>query len=813
MMTILRNKMQCRFLATLTVFTLVITSLTGQAGNIFTADAAAKTAYTITLDKTINNVSTADKIEDGAILHAWCWSFNTIKNNMKQIAQAGYTSVQTSPAGACVVGNGGSKAFANWYWHYQPTDYTVGNYQLGSESEFAAMCDEAHKYGVKIIVDVVANHMTGDQGSISNNYKSIPNWCHTTKEISNWNSRYEVTQLALMSMPDNNTQNKQVQNYIKNYLKKCLSLGADGFRYDAAKHIELPDDSGFGGDFWPTILNNGAEFQYGEILQDSTSRESAYANYMGVTASSYGMKLRDAAGSNNFSANTVNSLDINAPVNRTVTWVESHDNYANAITDWGSSQWMNDEQIKLAWAVIGARKNGTPLFFSRPVGGGGHSWDNRFPGMSQIGDRGSDLFMDDEVAAVNKFRNAMEGLNEYLRNPNGDTKVLMIERGNKGVTIINSNNYDYDLSSVTNLANGTYNNQTDNNNVFQVSNGRITGKLPARSVVVLYDENKPNTSTCIYFKKPANWGNNVNAYIYSENGSQVQTVKAWPGVSMNYDSSTGKYKVSYKEDLNGAKVIFNDGTNQAPGQSQTGFGVVDGGIFDVNGFTGETIQDNPVVTDTPQPTVTVTPSPSDYGKIFFAKPSSWSSKIYAYIYDESGSKVVTNAAWPGVSMTKESNGEYSVSLDSKVTANSKVIFSDGNSQVPGSGQSGWSVVKNGHYTQNGLVNTSPMPSITVTPSPVNGTITVYYKTSWTNAYIHYQLGSGSWTSAPGVKMQSSSYSGYKTFSIDLGTNSKFTACFNNGNGNWDNNSSNNYIFRAEGKYTVANGVISTGTPK
>ena len=39
---------------------------------------------------------------DDVILHAWCWSFNTIKENMKQIADAGYRYVQTSPAQHCV---------------------------------------------------------------------------------------------------------------------------------------------------------------------------------------------------------------------------------------------------------------------------------------------------------------------------------------------------------------------------------------------------------------------------------------------------------------------------------------------------------------------------------------------------------------------------------------------------------------------------------------------------------------------------------------------------------------------------------------
>ena len=43
------------------------------------------------------------------ILHAWCWSFNTIRENMKSIADAGFTMVQTSPANHCFIGDGGGK--------------------------------------------------------------------------------------------------------------------------------------------------------------------------------------------------------------------------------------------------------------------------------------------------------------------------------------------------------------------------------------------------------------------------------------------------------------------------------------------------------------------------------------------------------------------------------------------------------------------------------------------------------------------------------------------------------------------------------
>ena len=116
----------------------------------------------------------ADSIKDGVILHAWNWSFSAIKENMKEIADAGYTSIQTSPAQACRKGSNWTSAdktntnsSPSWYWLYQPTYFTLGNDYLGTAEEFKAMCTEAHKYGVKIIVDVVANHLA-DGANTSN---------------------------------------------------------------------------------------------------------------------------------------------------------------------------------------------------------------------------------------------------------------------------------------------------------------------------------------------------------------------------------------------------------------------------------------------------------------------------------------------------------------------------------------------------------------------------------------------------------------------------------------------------------------------
>ena len=110
-------------------------------------------------------------IQDGAILQAFCWSFDTITDHLDEIADAGYTAVQTSPVQACLDTNktmtlGGD---GHWYYHYQPTDFTIGNYQLGTEAEFKTMCTEAEKKGIKIIVDVVPNHTTPVKDQVSMN--------------------------------------------------------------------------------------------------------------------------------------------------------------------------------------------------------------------------------------------------------------------------------------------------------------------------------------------------------------------------------------------------------------------------------------------------------------------------------------------------------------------------------------------------------------------------------------------------------------------------------------------------------------------
>ena len=641
--------------------------------------AGIEQAFTITSVNGETIVASSNQqvsMKDGTVLHAWCWSFNAIKENMAAIKEAGYTSVQTSPINAVVVGNGGDKKFTNqWYYHYQPTAYTIGNYQLGTEAEFIEMNRVAEQYGIKIIVDAVLNHTTSDYSKVSSEIKSINNWTHGADRISNWNSREEVTQKSLLGLWELNTQNPEVQQYLLKFLKNAVSDGADGFRYDAAKHIELPGEypNQYGSNFWNVILNNGSEFQYGEVLQDNISRDADYANLMSITASQYGHSIREILRNRNANAGNLGNYRAGVDPSKLVLWVESHDTYANGNTDSESeSAWMSDEDLKLGWAMITARAKGTPLFFSRPVGGGKGV---RFPEQTKIGDAGSNLYKDPTIVAVNKFHNAMVGQSEYIRNPNGDTNVAMIERGTQGAVIANLSDSEKSLNTETKLANGTYKDQISGK-TYTVSNGRLSGSIARRSVLVL---TKGESFDDLASLSVQGYKEGIHTFLKDTLNLTLQTS----------NTSEATYSVN-----NGAPIKFENGKVITIG-SQVQFGETVTVTLSAKNAKGETVQS--VYRFTKE-------DPNANTTIRFENPDKWTD-VFVYMYNAKGEKLL--GAWPGTKMEKDCTGLLAITLPiSYETDGVKVLFSNNKgSQYPQS--LGFDFKSGGTYSKDGLVAEQP----------------------------------------------------------------------------------------------------------
>lgn len=519
------------------------------------------------------------------------------------------------------------------------------------------MCDEAEKYGIKVIVDVIANHTTPSTSAVSQDLidaggGSLDTLYHKNNayDLNDFSNRLACTTYKMGGLPDINTERTSFQDYFIEYLNDCVACGADGFRYDTAKHIGLPDDpkedDGFTNNFWQRVITevNNADnlFIYGEVLQGNNERIADYIEAIGhTTASTYGSKIRGAITNNILSKGTVSDYWLgDAPLNM-VTWVESHDNYIND----GNWYNMTKEQVILGWAVITARKDGTPLFFDRPYYS---SVENEW-GMNRIGTEGDDMYKDKSVKAVNFFRTAMIGEDENIVNPNSDSTAVMIERGTKGAVIVNTKDA-LKTGFETNLADGTYVNRVDGKTEYTVKNGKLTSDadIPANSVVVLYNDGYKE------YEAAAEVGVAEDTVFNIQSGKTATVTLTCANTDNAEYALNGAAAVSYK---NGETV-----TVSVPSGSDIA--------------TLELTAKNSKGVKTYERVVFATEvkySISSGTKVYFEKPDSWGDQIFAYVYND---ELYENETWPGIEMTKESDGKYSYTF-TEDWETPYIIFNDG----------------------------------------------------------------------------------------------------------------------------------------
>lgn len=113
------------------------------------------------------------------------------------------------------------------------------------------MVSTCHSAGVKVVADSVINHMssgsgTGTGGSSYTKYNypglySSFDMDDCTAQISNYQDRANVQNCELVGLADLDTGEDYVRGKIAGYLNDLRSLGVDGFRIDAAKHMPASD--------------------------------------------------------------------------------------------------------------------------------------------------------------------------------------------------------------------------------------------------------------------------------------------------------------------------------------------------------------------------------------------------------------------------------------------------------------------------------------------------------------------------------------------------------------------------------------------
>ena len=412
-----------------------------------------------------NKYGLKDNIQDGVILHCFDWTLADIQAEIPNIAKAGFTAVQTSPVHERV------DKGAVWYDVYRPYDFKIGN-GLGSADDLKALCAEAHKYGVKVIVDVVANHT--DYPNVAEPLKDLSLY-HQLGHGIDWHNRNDVTH-GEIGMRDLDTNNPTVQAIIKQYIQDLKACGVDGVRWDAIKHIGLPSE---GDSFMQNVVDQEM-YNYGEILDGTGGNDNVlfpeYQTYMSITDNGYGNGFANSFAGGSINESVGNFNQRNAKTEKLVYWGESHDTYAN---DGGESKNKSQNVIDRAYAVVAGNNGATALYFSRPF--------QKDKGAIKFGDKGSVHFKDAEVAQVNHMHNVCAGEPNYYVKGNG----VCAQVRKSGAIIVLGNGSDRDVTVANGagdgkwLKSGTYKDMVSGG-AFTVNASTISGHVGESGIAVIY---------------------------------------------------------------------------------------------------------------------------------------------------------------------------------------------------------------------------------------------------------------------------------------------------------------------------------------
>ncbi len=400
-------------------------------------------------------------IQDGNILHCFNWPASAVKAELPAIAAAGFGSVQLSPLQRPDVSASGSP----WHDLYRPYDLAFKSSGFCSEQDLKDLCAEAANYGIKVIVDVVANHVDKTAG-----YHDT--WWDSNGRVRwnggiNYGDRYSVTHGQLGDYGDVNSEDSEVQARGKAYIEFLKSCGVKGIRWDAAKHIATPSE---GCGFWSAVTSVSGMWHYGEILNDDGSPINEYANYMSVTDNRYsnGAAQYNGGIQQGYAGEWVVSRGV--ADNKMVYWAESHDTYSN--DDWS----MNVDQsvIDRAYACVATRCGATALYLSRPNTKG---FNNIKTG------KGSTAFKSAAVTAVNKLRNVAGSARDYVTST-GDAfsctregvGAVIVMKGSGNISIANGGGY---------CPAGTYTDVVSGGQ-FTVTSSTISGNVGSSGIAVIY---------------------------------------------------------------------------------------------------------------------------------------------------------------------------------------------------------------------------------------------------------------------------------------------------------------------------------------
>ncbi|CAA7263967.1 unnamed protein product [Cyclocybe aegerita] len=300
------------------------------------------------------------------IVQMFEWNWDSIASECTNfLGPAGYGFVQVSPPAEHISGS-------QWWTDYQPVSYILTS-KRGDRSQFSRMISACHAAGVGVIVDTIFNHMAGVQSGTGvagssfthYNYPGIYqsqdfHHCGLTSndDIADYGNRQQVqTSSDVVDILSLATGTDYVRSRLAAYANDVLSLGVDGLRLDAAKHIAAGDIANILGRLsTTTYITQEVIYGSGEAVQPSE-----YTGNGDVQEFRYTYAVRDAFNSGGISS--LQNLDNRGWIasSQANVFVANHDTERNG----GSLKYNAASNIYVTAHVFSlAHPYGTPTILS-----------------------------------------------------------------------------------------------------------------------------------------------------------------------------------------------------------------------------------------------------------------------------------------------------------------------------------------------------------------------------------------------------------------------------------------------------------------
>jgi alpha-amylase len=330
------------------------------------------------------------------IVQLFNWKFAEITAALPRLRAAGYSHIHVSPP------QKSNERVWQWWGRYQPLDFATIAGPLGTEAEFRTMNAEAERNGIKIIVDVVANHTIDVRELPSPDFvrldgdvivgEQFPQFApadfHPRCNTDDANPPSVIACWLDDALCDLRTETPPVRRVMHEYLTRLAGMGVDGFRFDAAKHI----DPGF----FPDVLQGLPDaYSFGEVITASAASmpNVEVLDFYDFPLTATMRKAFAFGGDLRLLRNpAANGGALAGP--RAVTFVRNHDIDRGQANDrgldmgsqntfgigWnGADKPLSEADIILAYAYILGREDGLPyVFVDMPSSGTGDKRQDRF---------------------------------------------------------------------------------------------------------------------------------------------------------------------------------------------------------------------------------------------------------------------------------------------------------------------------------------------------------------------------------------------------------------------------------------------------